>query len=79
VNLHFSALEHVENSTDTELNETRPLSDSPSSAEIAPTPSRRLVKYTNRRLLDGGKLLTFPRFPLNGSVVYLNRGQHEAR
>lgn len=62
-----------------DLNETRASSDSPSSVKIAPTPSRRPVKYTNRRLLDGGKLLTFPRIPLNGSVVYLNREQHAAR
>lgn len=68
----------MENSTDADLNGTRLSSDSSGFAEITSTPSRRSVKYTNRRLLDGGKLLT-PTFSLNGSVVYLNREQREAR
>jgi len=47
---------------DANVNETRSLNDSPNLGGIASSTSRRSVKYTNRRLLDGGKLFHFPRF-----------------
>ena len=80
MNLSISGLRHVKNSMNSDFNETRPSGYLASSAVIhAPTQGERSLKYTNRRLLDGGKSLTFPRFRLNGSVVYLNREQHEAK
>ena len=52
----------MENSVDADSDETRQSNDSPGIAGMALTPVRRSVKYTNRKLLDGGKLLNFPCF-----------------